>query len=104
MRADLGHLPEGVGQIWKSYLYLVQFTESRVFAPRAMDRAVRLQPVVVLLPVLVAGSAFGLIGALLAMPVLAGGWEVFEYFYGRLLDSPETHPEPWPADAAPAPP
>jgi putative heme transporter len=50
---------------------IVQQLDNDILAPVVYGRALELHPVVVLLAILVGGSAFGLIGSFLAVPVVA---------------------------------
>lgn len=62
---------------------IVQFTESSVIVPRVMDRAVGVRPVVTLLALTIFELLFGLIGALLAVPLAA----VFQVLIDRFVMS-----------------
>jgi predicted PurR-regulated permease PerM len=57
---------------------------------------VRLSPVVVLISLVVGFQIAGLIGTLLAVPIVATVKEVFSYLYNKLLDR-----DPFAADRAP---
>src|SRR5262249_24886232 len=48
---------------------LIQQVESNLLAPRIMGRAVRLHPLAVILALLAGASLFGIVGALVAVPV-----------------------------------
>lgn len=50
---------------------IIQQLESNLLAPRIMGRAVRLHPLAVILALLAGASLFGVIGALIAVPVAA---------------------------------
>jgi predicted PurR-regulated permease PerM len=64
---------------------VVQFIESSVVVPRVMDRAVGVRPVVTLLALAIFELLFGMLGALLAVPLAA----VFQVLIDRfLLQSP----------------
>ena len=61
--------------LWVLLAYVaIQQIESNLLTPLVMQRAVSLHPVVVIASVTVAGAAFGVLGALLAVPasVVAG--------------------------------
>jgi predicted PurR-regulated permease PerM len=60
---------------------IVQFVESSVVVPRVMDRAVGVRPVVTLLALSVFELLFGLLGALLAVPLAA----VFQVLLDRFV-------------------
>jgi len=60
---------------------VVQFIESSVVVPRVMDRAVGVRPVVTLLALAIFELLFGMLGALLAVPLAA----VFQVLIDRFL-------------------
>jgi len=57
---------------------------------RVMSKALKVHPAAVLVTVFVAASLFGIIGMLLAAPVLASAILIFNYIYRKLLDQ-----DPW---------
>lgn len=77
------------------YVVVVQ-AQANVVAPKVMGAAVRLSPVVVLISLVVGFQIAGLIGTLLAVPIVATIKEVFSYLYNKLLDR-----DPFAADRAP---
>jgi predicted PurR-regulated permease PerM len=66
-------------RLWPTTVLLAAFfvayqqLENYVLAPRIMRRPVRLSPAAVLLAGLIGGATLGLIGALMAIPIAAGG-------------------------------
>ena len=54
---------------------LVEQIESNVYEPLIMSRAVELHPVVILVGVATGGILLGLVGAFLAVPVVAVAWQ-----------------------------
>jgi predicted PurR-regulated permease PerM len=60
---------------------VIQFLENAVVVPRVMDKAVGVSPVVTLLALAVFSDLFGLLGALLAVPLAA----VFQVLLDRLM-------------------
>jgi predicted PurR-regulated permease PerM len=60
---------------------VIQFLENTIVVPRVMDRAVGVSPVVTLLALAVFSDLFGLLGALLAVPLAA----VFQVLLDRLM-------------------
>ncbi len=72
--------------LWVLLAYVViQQVESNLLTPLVMQRAVSLHPVVVTAAVTVAGAAFGVLGALLAVPAsLVAGVLVDELWFQRL--------------------
>jgi len=76
------------------YIVVVQ-AQANIIAPKVMGRAVRLSPVVILVSLVVGFSIAGLIGSLLAVPVVATAKEYLSYLYAKLLDR-----EPFPENGA----
>lgn len=68
----------------------VQFLESVIVVPRVMDRAVGVRPVVTLLALAIFDLLFGLLGALLAVPLAA----VFQVLLDRFVLSAGTPEQP----------
>ena len=64
---------------------LVQMVENQFLVPKIMGGAVDLPPLVVLIGVIAATGAFGILGALLATPVIATGRLIFRYIYGKVM-------------------
>jgi predicted PurR-regulated permease PerM len=57
--------------IWAIYAIVYQQVENNVIQPRIQARAVQLDPLIVLISVLFGSTLFGVLGALLAIPVAA---------------------------------
>jgi predicted PurR-regulated permease PerM len=57
--------------IWTIYAIVYQQVENNVIQPRIQARAVQLEPLVVLISVLFGSALFGVLGALLAIPIAA---------------------------------
>jgi predicted PurR-regulated permease PerM len=72
--------------LWVLLAYVtIQQIESNLLTPLVMQRAVSLHPVVVIASVTVAGAAFGVLGALLAVPAsVVAGVLVDELWFRRL--------------------
>ncbi len=72
--------------LWVVVAYVaIQQVESNLLTPLVMEKAVSLHPVVVIASVTVAGAAFGVLGALLAVPaVVVVGVLVEELWFRRL--------------------
>ena len=64
---------------------LVNILENTFIVPRVMGGAVKLHPLVVLSAVLVGTTVWGILGALLAAPVVASGREIVFYLYNKVL-------------------
>jgi predicted PurR-regulated permease PerM len=86
--------------IWAIYAIVYQQLENNVIQPRIQARAVQLEPLVVLISVLFGSALFGVLGALLAIPVAAAiQITVREYRALRDVPPPATSPPPPAADA-----
>ena len=83
------------------YLLVVQL-QANIIAPKVMGTAVRLRPAIVLLGLLIGFQVGGLLGSLLAVPVIASIRDVAVYVWRKLIDvdpwaddgMDETAPEP----------
>jgi predicted PurR-regulated permease PerM len=74
---------------------LLQQLENSVIVPRVLGDAVELPPLVVITGVLVGTSVSGILGALLAAPIIASGREILRYAYQKIQGL-----EPFPLDEA----
>jgi len=69
-------------------LVLVQVVENQLLVPYILGDAVDLPPLIVIIGVVIGGSAFGLLGIFLATPVISTGREIFMYLYNKILEPP----------------
>jgi predicted PurR-regulated permease PerM len=76
------------------YLLVVQL-QANIIAPRVMGTAVNLRPAVILIGLMVGFQVGGLLGSLLAVPVIASIRDVGVYMWRKVIDV-----DPWP-DAEP---
>ncbi len=97
-------------------LYLiVQQVENHVLVPQIQGDAVELHPSVVIFALIVGSALFGLLGAILSVPVAAAARDIYRYCFRRLseddpdipdADAPDlarkTHREPLMTGGAPA--
>jgi predicted PurR-regulated permease PerM len=81
------------------FYVLVQLLENQFIVPYVMGDAVDLPPLIVLIGTIAGASAFGILGALLATPIIATGNLVFRFIYRKILEPP---PLPEPADEKPS--
>jgi predicted PurR-regulated permease PerM len=88
--------PLAVAVVVLLYYVLLQQLENSVIVPRVLGDAVELPPLVVMTGVLVGSTTAGILGALLAAPVIGTGREILRYVYRKLLGE-----EPFPTEAAP---
>jgi predicted PurR-regulated permease PerM len=90
--------------VWAIWSVIYQQIENNVIQPRIQARAVQVHPFVVLTSVLFGSTLFGVLGALLAIPVAAAiQIAIIEYNALRNPDSIAAVQAPPPADDAPAP-
>jgi predicted PurR-regulated permease PerM len=75
------------------YILMQQFENSFV-VPRVLGGAVDLHPLIVMVGVLVGANVAGIIGALLAAPIIATGREIIRYLYRKILGVSPFPPEP----------
>lgn len=59
---------------------LIQQLENNLIVPKLMEKAVGLSPLLIIFALLVGGSLFGLLGAIIAVPAAAIGHVIFEDF------------------------
>ncbi len=74
------------------YLVVVQ-AQANIVAPKVMGTAVQLRPAIVLLGLMVGFQVGGLLGSLLAVPVIASIRDVMVYVWRKTIDQ-----DPWPDD------
>lgn len=68
------------------FYLLVQQLENSIIVPRVLGDAVGLPPLIVMTGVLVGTISAGILGALLATPVIATGYEILRYVYAKMMD------------------
>jgi len=67
------------------YVVVVQ-AQATIIAPKVMGRAVRLSPVIIIVSLIVGFNVAGLIGSLLAVPIVATIKELVSYLYAKVID------------------
>jgi predicted PurR-regulated permease PerM len=82
-----------------AFYVLVQLVENQFIVPYVMGDAVDLPPLIVLIGAIAGAYAFGILGALLATPVIATGNLIFRFVYRKILEPP---PIPVPVEAKPS--
>jgi predicted PurR-regulated permease PerM len=87
-----GLTPVGYALIVLAAGILIQQIENSFLYPRVIGQSLALNPLVVLLAVLAAGSLFGIVGLLLAAPVVATGRLCLGYLYWKTVgvDPPQS--------------
>jgi putative heme transporter len=74
-----------VSALWVALLFLgIHQVEGHVVVPNVMGSALRLHPLLVIFGLLAGGEIYGLPGALVALPLLAAGRAVWEFFSERV--------------------
>jgi predicted PurR-regulated permease PerM len=77
--------------LWVALLFLgIQQFEGHVVVPNVMGRSLRLHPLLVIFGLLAGGEIYGFPGILTALPLLAAGKAVWEFFHERLELEPWT--------------
>jgi predicted PurR-regulated permease PerM len=89
--------------VWVIWAIVYQQVENNVIQPRIQSRAVQLEPLIVLISVLFGSTLFGVLGALLAIPVAAAiQITIREYLALRDTRSAAAIISPPPLDAPPS--
>jgi predicted PurR-regulated permease PerM len=79
-----------ISALWVAILFLfIHQIEGHVVVPNVMGSALRLHPLLVIFGLLAGGEIYGLPGALVALPILAVGRAIWEFFGERI------ELEPW---------
>jgi predicted PurR-regulated permease PerM len=74
-----------VSAIWVALLFLaIHQVEGHIVVPNVMGSALRLHPLLVIFGLLAGGEIYGLPGALVALPLLAAGRAMWEFFSERV--------------------
>ncbi len=75
--------------VWVILLFVaLQQLEGHIVAPQVFGRTLRINPLLVIFALLVGGELYGLVGALLALPLAAILRETFDYLRGHLVLEP----------------
>jgi len=78
-----------ISALWVTLLFLIiHQIEGHVVVPNVMGSALRLHPLLVIFGLLAGGEIYGLPGALIALPLLAAGRAIWEFFSERLSLEP----------------
>jgi predicted PurR-regulated permease PerM len=78
-----------VSAIWVALLFLgIHQIEGHIVVPNVMGSALRLHPLLVIFGLLAGGEIYGLPGALVALPLLAAGRAIWEFFSERVSLEP----------------
>ena len=89
-----------VSALWVALLFLaIHQVEGHVVVPNVMGSALRLHPLLVIFGLLAGGEIYGLPGALVALPLLAAGRAMWEFFSERVKLEPWEKAGALPVDA-----
>ena len=78
-----------ISALWVALLFLgIQQIEGHIVVPNVMGNALRLHPLLVIFGLAAGAEVYGLAGALTALPVLAVGRAVWEFFADRITFEP----------------
>jgi predicted PurR-regulated permease PerM len=90
---DSSWLGSSVGPVWFALIVLgiytlIQQIENNFLVPRIIGRSLNLHTLIVFIGALAGASMAGVLGILLAAPILASSRIVIRYIYNKLLDLP----------------
>lgn len=90
---DISWLGSSVGPVWFALIVLgiytlIQQIENNFLVPRIIGRSLNLHSLIVFIGALAGASIAGVLGILLAAPILASGRIIIKYIYNKLLDLP----------------
>src|SRR5215471_6120683 len=73
------------GVVWVGVLFLFIYqVEGHIVVPNVMANALRLHPLLVIFGLLAGGELYGIAGVLIALPTMAGGRAIWEFFRERI--------------------
>jgi predicted PurR-regulated permease PerM len=73
------------GVLWVALLFLFIYqVEGHIVVPNVMASALRLHPLLVIFGLLAGGALYGIAGVLIALPTMAGGRAIWEFFRERV--------------------
>jgi predicted PurR-regulated permease PerM len=74
-----------ISALWVALLFLgIHQIEGHIVVPNVMGSALRLHPLLVIFGLLAGGEIYGLPGVLVALPLLAAGRAIWEFFSNRI--------------------
>jgi predicted PurR-regulated permease PerM len=86
-----------ISAVWVALLFLVlQQLEGHIVAPQVFGRTLRINPLLVIFALLAGGELYGLVGALLALPIVAIVRETIMYMREHAVLEPWGFPPPSP--------
>ncbi|MDR7855993.1 AI-2E family transporter [Tissierella sp.] len=85
------YLSSPLKAIWVSLFFLsIQWIENNIMAPKILGDTTGIHPMVVLLSIIIGGGIFGVVGMILAVPVVAVSIILFKFIVEKLKRPPET--------------
>jgi predicted PurR-regulated permease PerM len=88
-----------ISAIWVGLLFLgIHQVEGHIVVPNVMGSALRLHPLLVIFGLLAGAEIYGLPGVFVALPLLAAGRAIWEFFAERIALEPWTPGEPVPVE------
>jgi predicted PurR-regulated permease PerM len=85
-----------ISALWVVALFVFIYqVEGHIVVPNVMASALRLHPLLVIFGLLAGGEIYGIAGVLMALPTMAAGRAIWEFFAERL------HLDPWDGEAVP---
>jgi predicted PurR-regulated permease PerM len=88
-----------ISALWVVLLFLgIHQIEGHVVVPNVMGNALRLHPLLVIFGLAAGAELYGLPGALIALPLLAVGRAIWEFFADRITLEPWSEAEPVPVE------
>jgi predicted PurR-regulated permease PerM len=74
-----------IGVLWVALLFVFIYqVEGHVVVPNVMASALRLHPLLVIFGLLAGGALYGIPGVLVALPTMAAGRAIWEFFRERI--------------------
>jgi predicted PurR-regulated permease PerM len=75
--------------VWVALLFVaIQQIEGHIVAPQIFGHALRINPLLVIFSLLVGGEIYGIVGALISLPIAAIARETFDYLSERVVFAP----------------
>ena len=94
-----------VGVLWVAALFVFIYqVEGHIVVPNVMASALRLHPLLVIFGLLAGGELYGIPGVLVALPTMAAGRAIWEFFRERIDLEPWDEAEPVAVDVELEPP
>jgi predicted PurR-regulated permease PerM len=88
-----------ISALWVVLLFLgIHQVEGHVVVPNVMGNALRLHPLLVIFGLAAGAELYGLPGALIALPLLAVGRSIWEFFSDRIALEPWSDQDPIPVE------